>query len=242
MSGFKIFAKAIDLVVNNRKAAMQIVLVPCLIALGVSFLMFGSLASQVVGTYQYSPFLFVGTLIIFVIWLWIAVAWHRFILLSEYPIGWVPAIKLDRIGSYFGHGLLLGLAMLVVIIPAMLVIFTAASGDGGALGVAVFLVLYALATVLFYRLSPILPAAAIGKRLSLKQAWAATKGHVGTFVGLFIALSIFGAVIGLILTLLGSVPLIGPLLQILFQVFSILLGVSVLSTIYGHFIDGRPLD
>ncbi len=52
----------------------------------------------------------------------------------------------------------------------------------------------------------------------------------------------FGIVVGLVSALVGGLPVIGGILDLLVQVFAVLVGVSVLSTIYGVFIEERTLD
>lgn len=43
---------------------------------------------------------FSGMVVAFIATLWIAVAWHRFVLLNEAPQGLLPAFKGDRVMAY----------------------------------------------------------------------------------------------------------------------------------------------
>jgi hypothetical protein len=54
---------------------------------------------------------------------WIAVSWHRFILLEEYP-GLLPAIANRPIWTYAGLSVLLGLVMLAALLPFAIVATT----------------------------------------------------------------------------------------------------------------------
>lgn len=241
MNGFKIFAKAIELVLNNGKAAAQIALVPMLLMILVTVGAAHSLRGTSGGAVAFGPGVFLAAVVGVFSWLWVAVAWHRFILLSEYPSGWVPAIKPSKIGSYFAHSLLIALALAVILVPLVLVvgiIFSASS----VLTLLVSFIFYMMGTLLFYRLSPILPAAAIGKPPSVSGAWNATRGRVDTFVGLIVAGVVFGIIVGLLSSIVTRLPMIGGILDLLVQVIAILIGVSVLSTIYGVFVEERSLD
>ena len=95
--------------------------------------------------------------------------------------------------------------------------------------------------VLLYRLSPILPAAALGNKLSFGEAIKATKGATFSFVvlGFFLAkLSVLFSLAELLFIHSPTVIAIG--VQILFA-WLIVINLSVITTIYGHYIEGRPL-
>ncbi|MFY0616029.1 hypothetical protein [Shimia sp.] len=174
--------------------------------------------------------------------LWVAVAWHRFVLLEEYPSGVVPTFHGGRILAYFGYGVLLGLVVgLATVFVAILV--------GGALFWAPILAIAAVVVVAiagswaFYRLSPILPACAIGNKIGMKEAWAATKplsgsilGAMVVFVGTIFALALLGAFIG------GLIPMLGGVLILAINWLYILLGISFLTTLYGVAVEDRPID
>ncbi|GAA6180753.1 hypothetical protein NBRC116594_21910 [Shimia sp. NS0008-38b] len=174
--------------------------------------------------------------------LWVAVAWHRFVLLEEYPNGVVPTFYGGRILAYFGYGVLLGLVVgLATVFVAILV--------GGALFWAPILAIAAVVVVAiagswaFYRLSPILPACAIGNKIGMKEAWAATKplsgsilGAMVVFVGTIFALALLGAFIG------GLIPMLGGVLILAINWLYILLGISFLTTLYGVAVEDRPID
>ena len=118
--------------------------------------------------------------------LWIAVGWHRYILLDEMPGTIVPPFRGDRILAYFGNTLLVGLIAgavgLVVFVPLVFIAAGIARGGGAVsyLLILVSLVGYFFAAVLVYRVSLILPASAIGKPITISESWAATRGSGGT--------------------------------------------------------------
>jgi hypothetical protein len=94
-----------------------------------------------------------------------------------------------------------------------------------------------------YRLTPILPAAEIGKPLKISEAWAATRGSGwALFLTLIIAAivqSLMQLVAGLFLAVFAPLGVVFLLLAILVMT---LVNVSILTTLYGYYIEGRPLD
>lgn len=129
--------------------------------------------------------------------LWITVAWHRYILTGEISAGWFPKLHMGRMWFYFWRGMLI---MLAVIVPLILTFGILAAIFGGIFDrsselapMAVFILMLFMIPMFFamFRLSPILPAAALGKDLSLKQAWKATKGSTGAIVLIMLVTAAF---------------------------------------------------
>ena len=98
MLGWQIFVHSVRMVFGNLKQVLQITIGPALIAtaLIVGLFMVSGIPLEALddsaeglpaGTSAASVFLFVLGLVvvIFVTMFWIAVSWHRFILLEEYP-------------------------------------------------------------------------------------------------------------------------------------------------------------
>ena len=123
-----------------------------------------------------------GSFILFVLaqmiaGLWVAVAWHRYVLLEEDSGTILPNFKGDRMGAYFVQGLVIGLIVLLAAMAAGAVLGLVLSLAGGMVGVAVTTIaVMGVALWLFYRLSPKLPAAALAEDLTIGDAWGATKG------------------------------------------------------------------
>ena len=120
-----------------------------------------------------------------------AVAWHRLILLDEPP----PAIYLGLGGPvmrYLGRFLLIGLIALPILLLCMLVLspllFQFPSPGPFSLGQLLFfsivnLVLPVPALMVVSRLFISLPAIAIGRQMTLSEAWESTAGNTGRLVG-----------------------------------------------------------
>ncbi|MVO17802.1 hypothetical protein [Parasedimentitalea huanghaiensis] len=261
MKGWSIFAHSVGMVTRNLSEAMKIALVPVLIGFGLfaALLLITGLTFDTFNT-QGSVELLVrdvgvgarllpilSFLILFVvIQLWIFVSWHRFILLEEYPSGWIPEFRIDRIVAYFGSGLLIGLVVVVSMLPLGMIVGVAAAGFSSALPmVAQFipLVTMTLAYLIFYRLSPVLPAAAVGDSLKLGEAWVFTAGASGPLL----VTGISTAVVQFLLQYVAGLSMVvfppfGIAFQLLIALVMSLVNVSILTTIYGHYVEEREID
>ena len=255
MFGIDIFVHAVRMVLNNLGPAIRIsgaLMVVQLVAAWVfagGYVAMGSDLGTLVNTGRVSGFgAFVMFIVSIVVSLWIAVAWHRFILLEEAPEGVIPAFNGAAIGSYFVACLIFGLILILIAIPvgflAGLVILPFAMAGGGQPGlVGAFLfgaLLYLPLAYVGYRISPILPSAALGERMPLKEAWYAT----GTSGAAFVVLTVVSVLASLILQWPSGVlgwP-IGPVWLFLVQWATVLVGASILTTIFGHYVEKRALN
>ncbi|KMK65427.1 hypothetical protein [Puniceibacterium sp. IMCC21224] len=174
--------------------------------------------------------------------LWIAVAWHRFVLKEEYPAGWLPRWHGSCMVGYLGRSILLGFAVglgvTIAAIPAVAVL----SVEPAAWGV-VYMAMIWVAAFIFFRLAVMLPASALGESLPLSEAWRATSGESGTFTVLA-ALVVGASIIVMLPSLIhnNSGSLIDLVYGIVVNWFMTIIGISVLTTLYGHFIQKRPID
>lgn len=252
MLGWQIFAHSVRMVIGNLKQVLQITFGPSLVATAVIVALFfvldvpldqlntttgelpaGVSSGSVIG------FLVGFMVVIFVTMFWIVVSWHRFVLLEEYPRGIFPTFRFDRILAYFGRVLLLGILMAIAFLPAGAVL---SALGGGALSVVFVIVLVVFLIIGFYRLSIILPAAAIGQPLTLGQAWNNTAGAGGAIIVLLLVSFVFQVVVQLVFTALAFIPVLGVLLSLFFGVLVLpLINVSILTTMYGVFVEKRQL-
>lgn len=254
MLGLEIFVHSIKMVLKNLTQALQISVVPALIGgvlvLGLFYLFdipFEEFNSETTGYPEgVTPGSFFGFLlsliaVVFGVMLWIVVSWHRFVLLEEYPTGMLPPFRFDRVLAYFGRLLMLGLLALVIFIPAALVMGAMAQASV-LMGILFWFVLIVFLTIGFYRVSPILPGAAIGKSVTLSQAWQSTSGASGAIAVLVILSVLFQILLQLLSSLLLFVPIIGVLIVVFASMLIVpLINVSILTTIYGVFIEKREL-
>ena len=244
MQGWKIFVHALSIVVRNWREALRIALLPT--ALGavalvvVGFALPQSQAAD--GEVAARGSMILTGLISILIWalamVWMLVNWHRFILLSEYPSGWLPPLRRGAIGAYLWRAVQMTLMAIVALIPFVVLMVILGGLNGVPLMIWAGLTLYG-----FYRISPVLPAAAIGETLGMRAAWDATRPGAGAIVIVIILTMVvaqLASVIDVLLT--GSIPFLGAILSILMTAALVLLNASILTTIYGHYIDRRPLS
>ncbi len=180
---------------------------------------------------------------------WIAVSWHRFILLEERQ-GWIPVVNYKLINAYLvrsiGYGLLLCLiAVVLMVILSAVGLHTLLDADPDSMSFDLFLATAVIGTILtfiWYSIALALPSIALSEPISMREAWSASSGINTTIFGISSVLVILNQ-IGLFITndLLWSLPLIAALLGAIVNWITILVGVSILTTLYGHLIEDRPL-
>lgn len=252
MLGYKIFVHSVMMVLRNLKQALQITVIPAILAIvGILFLAssligIGDLGALVVGETP-NPESLTG------VWLFLAVSvaiyafisfsvivnWHRFVLLEEYPRGWWPTFKTNRILAYFGNVLLLSVLLLLIFAPVMILSFRL-DGNWGkiTLGIGALAMVYTT-----YRCAVVLPASAIGQPISIKEAWGSTSGATAAIIVLFLVSFVFQLVLQLVFFLIALVPVLGLILVLIPSMLILpLINVSILTTMYGVFVEKRSLD
>ena len=260
MLSWRIFRRAVTLVVDDLPAALRVTALPYALFAAVSLAFAGSVDMATLARTEAGAAtlpagaasgLLATALVQLLAFLWISVAWHRHVLLREGGEGWVPPFYGREMLGYLGRSLLIGIVVMAAVVMASVALVPLAP----ALGFAVATV---LAMVLVYRLGLILPAGAIGKPIPVVEAWRTTAGQSGTVVLL--------AVMTYATSLLLQLPALldagpeteagagaaevatgggGPISLLYGLVVTwalLMLGVSLLSTLYGHFVEGRSLD
>lgn len=179
-------------------------------------------------------------------YLWTAVAWHRYVLAEEAPGPLGPQWHGPEIGNYLWRSFLAGLIFVFVGFLFGFVIGFISAASGAPAGVKVILTQLGTVVpclVVFFRLSPIFPAAALGAPITFGEAWSATKGATGSLFLLALVSVVSNLVLALPTSLLTQgAPILGLAWSAAVQWLSLMFGVSVLSTIYGHFVEKRHLS
>lgn len=251
MKGWQIFVHSLRLVFGNFADAVRVsgllfaALAAATLLVGRDIVAFGGMQEMMdAGQFPWlQGMLFVAVLLVTSIWT--AVAWHRFILKEERPGSILPAWHGDRILAYFGASMLLALvSVLVSLVIGFVAVPLTMIFAFGSMTVAVLigLALTIPLVIVLYRLTPILPAAAVGASWSLGEAWRATSGASGAM--LVLAIATIGAT-----TILDQIGLRAfaesLILSILWQGstywLSLMVGVSIATTLYGHYVEKRPL-
>ncbi|MBO9407253.1 hypothetical protein J7399_07435 [Shimia sp. R9_1] len=249
MQGWKLFKHAFGMVIRNWREALRIFLMPALlgiVALGLIVgLMFAILPQSTSEDFPEAAAI-LGFLGMFVVSAtlatWCVVAWHRFVILEEMPQGWIPTFNGGQILAYWGQILKLSLVAVVVGAPAVFIV-TMLLRTAPSLGIVFGIAAYIFAVLAFMRLSTTLPAAAIGKPVTFGEAFAATAGSWGSLFVLLLALvGCQVAAQSAVLALGAITPILGVPFSIATTVFLSLLNVSILTTLYGHYIEGRSID
>lgn len=252
MKGWQIFLHSLRQVSNNLDGALRVsallYVVQALVGLVLfrGFSVLGGSGSQqsmrdmmMGGNFPWISMV-VFLLVAVVCNLWIAVGWHRYVLTNEKPT-LLPTFRGDRIWAYFLRGFVIGLILIpVAFVVGLLVGVVAATGMGPLTAVAA--VLFGVPVwIVGLRMSVSLPGVALGSETGIGDAWNATKDDWGTFVALAVILAILSFGLGLIGTLIfGSIGL-GILWDFAFGWVQLMVGVSILTTLYGHYIEKRQL-
>lgn len=179
---------------------------------------------------------FIGTMFIFS---WIAVTWHRFILLEEYP-NTVPAYAGLPIAKYVGRTLMISLQMLPVMLIAMPLIGTMLMNPTSAMIFSA--ILSVPITFVWLRVSVSLPSVAVGQPIGSVEAWGETKPIWETIFG--VSLILIGLNYGATFissAFFSGIPVISGIISVVTQWVSMMIGISILTTLYGHVVEGRPL-
>lgn len=251
--GVNLFMHSVRLVLGDWRNALRVTgllyliyAIPALI-LGLLFPVAaaGQSAEQTAASMlSFAPVGIITTLLLAVVYIWLAVTWHRYILLDEQPAGQLPAFHRSEVLSYAGNSILLILIMFafsivvgLVLSPLLLL---------GVVGAIIMPVVFiTLALIVDYRLGLVLPSRAVGQKLSFGEAWAATKGQSGTILVLAIVSAIAAVVINIPAMVLAFLPGIGGILSSIWQLgtgwVTLVVGVSILTTLYGVYIEKRSI-
>ncbi len=257
MLGLRIFIHALRQVFGNFRAALQIS--------GLIYFILFACSYAVVWALDFGNFVQFGAretllvVLLITLWmvgfLWIAVAWHRYVLLNETPRSVLPKFHGKNIASYFFRGLLIALVFFLIAAVLLIIwllfnsILFAVFPNGitvGAIGMMLVpLVLNIVFSMVFFSLSPVLVAGALGRQMSFREAQSAFSGKWLSLFVLLIVTAAFSTVVRLVaelsaLPLLDYLVVFGILQAALYWV-SIMTGISVLTTLYGHFIEKREL-
>lgn len=238
----RLISHATAMILRNPRDTLQVTLVPYLLACA------AAIAAQR-GTMQPEGQTILKQVALnfgyFVAVSWMAVAWHRHVLLHE-PAGPLPRFLPTRVAAYLGYSALFSVVLLV---PSGSLTFWAVTsmaigGPGVELWqvVALFHSLMLVYFTLFGRFGAILPAFATHADHGLLDGWTATKGATLT-IGL----------VSLVLTALSflvdyavlALPIDDRAAAILIQVAQwplVMFGISALTSTYQYYVLGQSLD
>ena len=175
--------------------------------------------------------------------LWISVLWHRYVLLEESPATIIPPLNGPRLVSYFGKTVQLALMLIVFGVVIGMIVGMATGLLIGA-AAAYFVPLFVLGILLFlsYRLGLVLPAAALNEPMAFTASWEKTKPAAGAIAQLA-AIAVIFAVVIQIPSNMNPDPnsIVNLVYSYVMGWIAMMVGVSVLTTLYGIYAQGREL-
>ncbi|MHA6298358.1 hypothetical protein [Devosia sp. CAU 1758] len=249
--GFRIFRHAVRMVFSQLGDALRIsallYIVTFAVSVGLAFLAASQAPVPAPGTPATLTWdSAVSTVVSVVLYLWIAVGWHRFVLLNEQPNAVLPQVHGDRMLAYLGR---LVQTFLVLLLPAIVVVFLVISLAMAMGGNEIMVMLLSIVTIFVmtfvsYRLSPMLPGAAVGQGLGVAEAWKTTRGTGMAILGLAIVSAIAAVAIDIPGTLMLSQSnglVFGLIWLALSGWVKLIVGVSIITTLYGVYVEKRTI-
>ena len=176
-----------------------------------------------------------------------AILWHRHVLLNgaERPDDLRPNASIFF--GYLWRAIVVGFVQMLAAIPVALAmgVLGAILAQGNPSGIAATLIGLAGSVIFIWiamRFSVVLPAAALGQKMPVRDSWELTKPIGNELWGL--ALLLTG--LNMCVYLLGEVlvpnqGIIAILAQTVIFIVEGLIFISVLTTLYGHLAEGRSL-
>ncbi|MBC6438523.1 MAG: hypothetical protein GDA52_10415 [Rhodobacteraceae bacterium] len=265
--GYQLLRHVVRQVFGNLKEAAQLTLLLFLVPFIGFVLLWGSLAGLMPGTSgDAAPaaggILLGGLLLLGVTALaycWAAVGWHRYVLLEETGNGILPQWHPDRVLSYLGRVILVVLITVLAAIAGGVVVglVTATTQAGGGTLILWVGLVFGISWVAT-RIGLILPAAAVGARMTFGESWAATRPVSGQILLPLIVIAIVTVLVDqVILLLFGQTTQVEVFGQIQDQVvpalpgqilngiaywLQVLVNLALMTTLYGNLVEGRPLN
>ena len=175
----------------------------------------------------------------------LAILWHRHGL-SDGQAGWPPVrIVLGYMWRVLLISLIQVLISIVLVIPLLISIASATPDAGQPSLPAMLLTTFLTGLLLIWlslRLSLVLPAAALGERMSFSESWSITAPLVRPLWGVAALLAALNTLLSGLLGLIGSSsPALTLMVEAPVYVAQGLLIFSVLTTLYAYLVQDRPM-
>jgi hypothetical protein len=247
--GFQIILHSLRMVWNNRMMALRIGLLPVVlmivsaVALRTPGMPVWSMGhAQTFVEIVINGFHSEHAFLLMLVWgfasVWTFVNWHRFILLAEYPDGWFPPVRRDVGLAYaLAASKLIGFWVVSMFIMIFVVAIALRGSNSWVLLVGNIILIF-----ITLRLSPVLPAAALGAKMGLTEAFVSTGSISGAI--LLIMAARYGVDRAVQLVVAGAADVnegLGLILWVGLTLFLSLLNASILTTLYGYCVQGRNL-
>jgi hypothetical protein len=181
----------------------------------------------------YKVIFFGSNLVVMLSGIWVAVEWHRFVLLGERPQTITPPFQTRLFVDYLLKSFLIMLLLCALATGVMIAILfiLLLTGPVSLLIFAAALFCFTFMLYVFYRVSPILPAAALGKPLTFRAAWEMTSHHRVPIFHAGILMMLAMMLVQIPSAFLGSGP-VALVFSLCTGWAGLMVGVSLLSSIY----------
>ncbi|MDU8926060.1 hypothetical protein RXV86_01545 [Alisedimentitalea sp. MJ-SS2] len=148
--------------------------------LGLSSLGYDQLLASM-RTPGYLPAIMISLFVVCTIGAWVGLSWHRHVLLGEKAVAVLPRNNSETFDPYFDAvmkftALTLGVVMMIKYLMVPLVPVLGLAGPGAKV---ISVAINALLVTILLRHALILPAAALGKPVSMSTSWKVTSGFTG---------------------------------------------------------------
>lgn len=253
---FRIVRHVILVVLDNFEVALKVGLLPVLLGQALMFAAAHYSYSYMgngmgIGMGRVSLLFLLAIVLNGILMAWVAVSWHRYVLLEEEPAGWFPPLP-PTLWSYIKAvillvllGILVGIAVSLALTLGSALLLPVLSGVSEVVAAAILgmigIPLGLFIAVAYFRVATILPARAVGDDLSVGEAWDKTRPWAWTLLGVLFVLAALQFLISLILQLAAGFGVAQVIGGVVVSFASILINVSLLTTIYGVAIEGRQL-
>lgn len=250
MKGLQLFTHSVRQVVGNLDGALKVSILPYAIQGFAGLVLLGGAMGMARHGGGMAGFGFAGVLFFLVALatsLWIAVAWHRYILLNERPSGFVPTFHRDRIMAYLLRSL--GYALLLILIAIVLGLVVgsivgplAMQGRVGLAMILSALLIQLPIAILAFRFTAGLPGAALEQGTDFMAGWKSTSGATFDIAVLAVICVVANLIFGFVdLYLFGGLRILSLVWNLVVGWLVTMVGISILTTLYGHYVERRPL-
>ncbi len=188
---------------------------------------------------------FIGlVLVLFICTCWVATLWHRFMLLEEHSESVLPSWRGDLVWSFIKYAIIVGLAVWVIgMIPMLLIMLLLGKFITSSILIFIFfsLLMGAFIYYISLRFGLVLPAAALGKPITVGDSLHKTKSANGAIMIASLLLAVFTFAIEFVVELTGLNQITLQISSFVTAWVSMMLGISILTTLYGYLVEDREL-
>ena len=184
-----------------------------------------------------------GNFIFFIAMSWIAIAWHRFILIEESGNQLFPIWNNLRVLKYSIKTIAIISSVIFILIIPFFLFFIFINGLGlVAILPIVNILLFISFYYLFFRAGLVLPSIALDETMSIRKSFRETKDISNEIWGLAAIVITMILSIGIISGILAPSNIIGVLVTSFFQWIVVMISASLMTTLYGHVVERRPIN